>query len=333
MRPGHLVGAPLKVMSTPARIATAASRARRGIDARSAAVFIFASFASVALAQPPVDNVLERMVPPGSTSLVGARMDQIRQTDFYRKLLAAQALPQVDQFAKDTGFDPRRDVRELLFVETPRGSVMLARGTFHLNSEILKGGTKIRHGEYDIWGRGGGGFCILDATLAAAGDVPAIEAALDEWKSGAHTEAQSLLARAAAVNPQAQFWGVSTGFAGFLADHPPAASSGLDFSKILRGLEDTSFQADLSAGLRAEVRGTTATERDAVNLRDAVRGMVGLGRLQVPENQPELLRVWDGITASQQGRSIAIRADIAQELLDKLIQMLSARPSGPRQII
>jgi len=299
---------------------------------------IIFAFAFVALAQPPVDNVLERMVPPGSTSLVGARMDQIKLTDFYRKMLAAQTLPQVDQFARDTGFDPRRDVRELLFVETPRGSVMLARGTFHVNPAGLKGVTKTRHGEYDIWGSASGGFCILDATLAAAGDVPAIEAALDEWKSGGHTGAQPLLARAAAVSPQAQFWGVSTGgvstgFGGFLADHPPGVRSGLDFSNIFGGLEDTSFQVDLSTGLRAEVHGTTATEKGALNLRDAVRGMVGLGRLKVPENQPELLRVWDGITADRQGRSIIVRADIAQELLDKLIQMLISGPASPRHVI
>jgi hypothetical protein len=61
--------------------------------------------------------------------------------------------------------------------------------------------------------------------------------------------------------------------------------------------------------------------------------MVGLGRLQVPANQPELLRVWDGVTADQQGRSIVIRADIAQDLFDKLIQMLSSGPSGPRRVI
>ena len=317
--PGHLVTAPSRAC-TP-----------KG-DAGSRLGIIFALVSTV-FAQPPVDNVLERMVPPGATSLVGARMDRIKQTDFYSKLVAAQTLPQVDQFARDTGFYPRRDVRELLFVETPRGSVMLARGTFHLNSGLLRGGAKIRHGEYDIWGRGGGGFCILDSTLAVAGDVPAIEAALDEWKSGGHTGAQPLLARAAAVNPQAQFWGVSTGFAGFLADHPPGASAGLDFSRIFRSLEETSFQADLSGGLRAEVHGTTATEKDAVNLRDAVRGMVGLGRLQVPVNQPELLRVWDGITADQQGRSIVIRADIAQDLFGKLIQMLSSGPSGPRHVI
>jgi hypothetical protein len=131
------------------------------------------------------------------------------------------------------------------------------------------------------------------------------------------------------VKPDAQFWGIPTGLAGFLADHTPGVSSGLDFSKIFRGLEDTSFQANLNTGLRAEVRGTTANEKDAISLRDTVRGIVGFGRLQVPENQPELLRVWDGINAEQQGRSITIHIDIAQDLLDKLIQMLSSGPAGP----
>lgn len=291
------------------------------------------AFASAVSAQPRIDNVLERMVPPGATSLVGAHMDQIRQTEIYKKMVATQSLTQVDQFASETGFDPRRDVRELLYASTPRGSVMLARGTFHLNPATLKSATKTRHGQYDIQGQGGSGFCILDSTLAAAGEIPALEAALDEWTSGTHTAAQSLLAHAAGVNPQSQLWGVSTGAGNFLADHPPAASSGLDFSKIFRGLQETWFQADLSAGMRSEAHGMTATEKDAVNLRDAVRGIVGLGRLNVPENQPELLKVWDGIAIDQQGRSIALRAEIAQDLIDRMVQLLNAGPAVPRRIL
>jgi hypothetical protein len=83
--------------------------------------------------------------------------------------------------------------------------------------------------------------------------------------------------------------------------------------------------------LRAEARGATRTEQDASNLRDAVRGMVGLGRLQVPDNQPELLRAWDGITAEQQGRSIAVHVDIPKELADELIDMFNAAPAGSRR--
>jgi hypothetical protein len=288
--------------------------------------------APVAFGQMRVDNVLVKMVPPGSTALMGVHMDQVRQTALYRKLLADQNLTQLDQFSRETGFDPRRDVRELLFATTPQGGVMLARGAFHLNPPALKEMKKTRHGEYEIWNNGKNGFCLLDSTLAVAGEIPAIEAALEEWKSGSHTAAQSLLARAVNVNPHAQIWGISTGAASFLADHLPPASSGLDFSKVFRGLEDTWFQADLNAGLRAEVHGTTSSEKDAINLRDAVRGMVGLGRLNVPENQPEMLRLWDGVTVDQQGRALTLRADIAQELIDRLVQMLGGDTSGRRRI-
>jgi hypothetical protein len=273
------------------------------------------------------------MVPHGSTSMVGARMDQIKQTEIYKKMLATQSLVQVDEFASETGFDPRRDVRELLFVTGSPSAVMLARGTFHLNPATLKEMRKIRRGQYDIWVRGDSGFCILDSTLAAAGDITSVEAALDEWTSGTHTAAQTLLARVTAVNPQSQLWGISTGTGSFLAEHPPAASSGLDFSAIFRGLHDYWFQANFSTGMRAEVHGTTAAEKDAVNLRDAIRGVVGLGRLNVPENQPELLKVWDGISVDQQGRSISLHADIAQDLIDKLVRMLSGVSAGGRQIL
>jgi hypothetical protein len=290
-------------------------------------------FASALAAQPRIDNVLERMVPPGSTGLVGAHMDQIKQTEIYKKMVAAQGLVQVDQFARETGFDPRRDVRELLFVTTPQGAVMLARGSFHLKPVTLKNANKTRHGQYEIQGLGGSGFCILDSTLAAAGEIPALESALDEWTSGAHTAAQPLLAHLASVNPQGQIWGTSTGKGNFLAEHPPAANSGLDFSKIFLSLQDYWFEADFSAGMRAEVHGTTRTEKDAVNLRDAVRGMVGLGRLNVPDNQPELLKVWDGITVDQQGRAISIHADVTQDLIDRMVQMLNAAPGLPRQIL
>ena len=294
---------------------------------RSALLFVTA--ASWMTAAPRVDNVLLKMVPPGTTSLVGARMDVLKTTDFYRKMVAAQKLPQIDKFAEESGFDPRRDVRELVYAEAPEGSVLLARGNFRVNNELLKNGKTTRHGRYQIVGQGTSGVCILDPTLAAAGEIPAIEAALDEWTSGQHTAAQPLLAHLKTVDERSQLWGFSQGAAGFLANNIPNTNSGIDFSKIFRGLDDTWFQADFSMGLRAEVHGTTATEKDALNLKDAVKGLVGLGRLYTPDQQPELIKLWDGILVEQINRSIVIRADIAQDLIERLIQMLSsvARPS------
>ena len=87
-------------------------------------IFLLAVAASAA---PRVDNVLVRMVPPGATSLVDAHMDQLIASDLYQKLTAQQKLAQFDQFVRDTGFDPRRDVREILLGSGPQGTVLLAR--------------------------------------------------------------------------------------------------------------------------------------------------------------------------------------------------------------
>jgi hypothetical protein len=291
-------------------------------------ILALALLAGSLAAQPRIDNVLVRMVPRGATSLVGARMNEIRDTAFYREMVDQRKLPQLDQFARETGFDPRIDVRELLFASTKTGGVLLARGTFKVNEQILKTQKPVRHGVYNLWANGNNGFCILDATLAAAGDLSSLTAALDEWTSGRHAAAEPLLAHAKSVDSSNPLWGVSTGFAGFLADNMPRAASGIDFSKIFRGLQDTFFQANFSGGFKALVHGATVTDQDALNLRDTAKGLIGFGRLSVPENQPEMLKLWDGFEVEQQGKTVEIRVDIPQNLVDRLIQMLTAQQNG-----
>ena len=66
----------------------------------------------------------------------------------------------------------------------------------------------------------------------------------------------------------------------------------------------------------------------AVNLRDTAKGLIGFGRLSVPENQPEMLKLWDGMTVEQQARSVTVKADIPQNLVDRLVEMLNSAQSG-----
>jgi hypothetical protein len=301
-----------------------ALRAPELLTVRAAIAFLFAVTLATHLgtAAPRIDNVLVKMVPPGATSLVGVHMRELLATETFRKMIPSRALSGFDDFAAETGFDPRRDVNELLFATTGNGELVLARGRFKIDPGAMKDDKRIRHGEYTIWARETSGFCILDGTLAAAGDVTAIEAALDEWRHGKHRGAQALLAQTAPIDPAAQAWGVASGQGTFLVDRLPQGGSGLDFTQIFRKLQETWFEADLRNGLRLEAHGMAADEKDAMNLRDAVRGMVGLGRLNVPEDEPDLLRVFDGITAEQQGRAIMVKADIAPDVVGKLMDLL-----------
>ncbi len=74
------------------------------------------------------------------------------------------------------------------------------------------------------------------------------------------------------------------------------------------------------------ITGECKSEQDAKSLGDAARGMVGLGRLNVPENRPELLRLFDGIKVEQKQRSIQVNVNISADLIDRMIQANSSAP-------
>jgi hypothetical protein len=297
----------------------------------------------VLLAVPPdcrsaerVDNVLAKLVPADTQALFGARMEQLRAAPLYVKLVAQQKLPQLDSFAAETGFDPRRDVRDLLVASSgrPNSSVLLARGNFHVIEGKSPLNKKIMYRGYvlTVSPKEDGGYCVMDNTLAIAGPTAGMKASLDHYLSSTRDQSTELLDQARAVPQQFQVWSVSMGSADFLANNLPHDGNAANFGKIFRSMVNTHFQADISKGFNASATGECRTDADAKSLSDAVRGLIGFGRLSVPENQPELLRLWDGIHVEQNQRSLTITANISQDLIDKLVEFFqsSAGPKLPR---
>lgn len=279
-----------------------------------------------------IDPVLAGFIPPDATMLAGARMDEIRATPIYQKLLAQKRLGQLDDFARETGFDPRKDVRELLVVSSGNDALVAARGTFRIHA--FEGATKTTYKGYTLYTRGPGGVALIDSSTALAGSLRTVESAIDRYKAGERSGPAELVARAREIPPQNQIWSVSNGFGSLLTGRVPDTGNAANFGRILRALENTTSAADLRSGLNGYINGLCRTEADAKNLGDAARGMVGLGRLSVPENQPELLRLWDGIKVDQQQRTVKITVAIPQDLIDKLLEMLGtgqfSRPTAIR---
>lgn len=280
-----------------------------------------------------VDNVLARLVPPDSVSLFGARMEQLKSTPLYQKLVGQQKLPQLDEFTEATGFDPRRDVRDLLVASSgkAKSGVLLARGSFHITAELskMKELRRLDYHGYVIWTNPAedSGFCIMDSTLAIAGPIAGLHEALDQYKAKPAASTAALLTKARAVPNQFQLWVVSTGGADFIANNLPDEGPAANFRKIFHSLENTNMEADLSHGLAAIAEGNCRTDLDAKNLGDAARGLIGFGRLSVPDNQPELLRIWDNIQVERADKTVRINANIPQELIDRMIQLFG--PSSP----
>jgi len=271
-----------------------------------------------------IDPALAAFAPPDATMLAGVRMDAVRSTPVYQKLLAGKQLDRLDEFSRETGFDPRRDVRELLIASDGKDSIVAARGTFNIHNPDAA--TKTSYKSYTLYTRDRGSVALIDSSTAIAGNLPAVRAAIDRYKAGDRSGPTALLARARETASENQIWSVSTGFESLLTGRIPESGNAANVGRILRSLENTTAVADLREGVHGYVTGLCATEQDAKNLGDAARGMLGLGRLSVPDSQPDLLRLWDGIQVEQQQRTVKITVAIPQDLVDKLIEMLGTLP-------
>src|ERR1051326_277048 len=113
-----------------------------------------------------IDSTLAALVPPDATMLAGLRMSDIRGTHIYQKMLAGRHLERLDEFARQTGFDPRRDVRELLVASNGKDSLVAARGTF--NVRAFEGMTRSTYKSYTLYTRDRGGVALIDNSTAIA---------------------------------------------------------------------------------------------------------------------------------------------------------------------
>ena len=278
-----------------------------------------------------IDSTLIALVPPDSTMLSGIRMEAVRATALYQKMLAQKALPQLDNFARQTGFDPRRDVRELLIASNGNDVLMAARGTFNLRA--IEGSTKSSYKGYTLYASESRAVGLVDSSTAVAGPLSAVRAALDRYKAGDRARPEELLARARQIPSENQVWSVSNGFENLLTMTIPQEGNAANAGRILRSLENTTAAADFRTGVNGYINGLCRSDQDAKNLGDAARGLVGLGRLSVPENQPELLKLWDGIKVDQQQRTVKITFAIPQDLVDKLIDLLGRQSLLRRQAV
>ena len=271
-----------------------------------------------------VDSTLAGLTPPDATMLAGIRMDAVRATPLFQKLIAGRSFPQLDDFARDTGFDPRRDVRELLVASDGKDAIVAARGTF--NEHGFSGLAKQAYKGITLYTRGQRGVALIDASTAVAGTLAGVNAALDRYKSGNRSGPTELLARARQIPSRNQVWSVSNGFENLLTAGIPETGNAANVGRILRSLENATFAADFRTGVDGYLTGTCRTEQDAKNLGDTVRGLIGLGRLSVPEKQPDLLRLWDGIKVDQQQRTVNITVAVPQDLLEKMLDLFGVQP-------
>jgi hypothetical protein len=260
----------------------------------------------------PIEPDLAVFIPPDTVALAGVHMDQIRATPIYRKLAEERRLPRFDQFRSE-------DIRNLLLASDGNNVLAIAHGTFtskptgSLNTSEYRGYTLYAKDEHEA-------IVFIGQSIALGGPTGSVRAAIDQYKSGGHGAPHDLTARAQAVTSDAQIWAVVVGWRGLTPDQLRQMGNLSNLDHMLRSVEGATLTVDLRTGAHAAFTGDCRTDADARNLADSLRGLAVLARMGVSRKQPDLQRALDGIQVKQESRVVQVNADIAEDLVEKLVR-------------
>ncbi len=281
-----------------------------------------------------VDSQMLNLVMPDAKVIAGVNVDSAKASTFGTYLIAqiqANAAA-FQQLVTLTGFDPTRDLHQLLAATNSTGShtgLALARGNFDVAkitalatlagalTETYSGVTIIEDPKQ------AGGAAFLDATLVMAGDIPSVKAAIDRQNSG-----QSLPAGVVALVNQwsgtEDSWVVTT-----VPPYTLTPPSGVPAVPGLGANAQGIFQKILGAGAGVKygstvvttVQATADNAQDAATLAQTLQLLVNIGQMQSGTNpDPNLTALLQGLSISAKGAALNIALSLPEAQIQQLFQ-------------
>ena len=275
---------------------------------------------------PKIDPALAGLIPPDTIMLAGARLDQLQKTPIYMKYLANRAVPLIDDFPKQIGLQVRReDLWELLLVSDGKQSVVLGRGKFANEAEPRierPGATRFGYKGYTLVGDEREAVLLMSPTVIGVGPTAALRSLIDN-KGKSNGPPSNLSDQLKQMPAEAMFWAVYGGGLRSLPFNAPGDMANIN--KIIASIQSGSVYLDLRTGVNGLATGTCGSDQDAKSLYDALRALVGLGRLTVPKDQPERGKIFDGLRVTQDSHKVNIHMEEPEELVDTMVNLWLGR--------
>ncbi len=272
-----------------------------------------------------IDSALETLVPADTTFAMGADMNSIRTTHVFQKYLTAVNLPQLDEFAKKTGVDPRKDLWQILSCSNGKTGLFLARGKFGNGEEEpriqIEGAKRFEYKGSSLFGNEQTAVLFLNKSTAAAGRTAELRTLLDNRNARSEGLPPALKAKVAGIGSSSQIWAVFTGGLAELNLGVPEESNIGQLLRVFKGIESGSLGINLRDGFAFAAHLDCRTPADAKRVRDAIKGVVGLGRLSTPDNQPDMLKLYDAIQVNNEQTKVDIAAQVTPDLEDKFLDL------------
>ncbi len=279
-----------------------------------------------------VDTQLLNLVMPDAKVLGGVNVEQAKTTPFGQYVLS-QAQTQDSDLKKLealTGFDPTRDVRELLVASNAVGNdhagLFLARGTFNPG---LIAAAAAAHGAVTESYNGitiledpkkMHGVAFPDASLAIAGDIANVKAAIDRVKSPSSLPG-SIVAQVNQWSGTQDAWGITTVPPSSL--HPPASAPNVHGlspnAPAFQNIQSAAGGVKFGAMVVVTGQAQAASAQDAQQMADALKLLANLAQMQA-SNEPAVAAVVQSLTVSTSGSTLNASISVSEDQLQQAIK-------------
>ncbi|MBI2686744.1 MAG: hypothetical protein HYX27_10545 [Acidobacteria bacterium] len=306
--------------------------------------------ASAALA---ADSALLNLVMPEARMVAGIDVERARDSFLGRKMLEQIDSGKDGEFAKFvamTGFDPRRDLREIIFATPDTNTknppaLIVVRGAFDtskINGFLKVSGAAAAEnlGGIDFYTKADSkedmGFAFLDSSLAVAGSKETVRAALKRRGGSGSAMTAATYSKVQSMSRGNDIWMVTSIPVAELSNalpggkHAPQAMMGGDAFKAIEqaamGIHFSANQMDLTA------EAVSRTEKDATGIADVIRFLSTM--VQMNREKPEvkaLAEALDAMKLTTDARTTRLTISLPTAEMEKMFDQRS-KPAPAKKI-
>lgn len=297
------------------------------------------------------DSALLNLVMPEARMVAGIDVERARDSFFGKKILEqidAKGADDLSKFAAMTGFDPRRDLREIVIAATDANTknppaLIVVRGTFdmgRINGFLKTTGlapVETLNG-VDLYTKVDGkeemGFAFLDGSTAVAGNKAGVRAAVQRRGGRGAAMTAETLAKVQSMSQSNDIWMVTSIPVAELSNALPGGAPGgpapgMMSGDAFKGIEQAAMGIRFGAStmdLTAET--VSRTEKDATSIADIVRFLATM--VQMNRDKPEvkgLATALDAMKLTTDARTTRLTISLPVADMEKMIEGTRKAPA------
>lgn len=298
-------------------------------------VVLFATLLTTAGNSFAVDTQLLNLVMPDAQVMAGINITNAEITPLGTFLLAqiSASDKSLQDLIAQTGFDPRRDVTEVLAAsngnQTAPSSVALSKGNFDVAKIVAaisaksaqqvstyNGATLITSGDKV------GAVAFLNGTIAIAGNVASVKAAIDR-NSSVNSVSPALATQAQALSTSQDAWSVSlASLSALIPGMSTAGANGManQAMQLVKNIQSCSAGLKFGSTVQFTAQAVADTAQDAGALGDVIKMVAALAAMSAGSNKEAaaIAPFLQSLQVTTTGATVDISASIPESQIEAL---------------